>query len=79
MSAAAEIAYVSSELDIFAHRPIHTSVLGTTEVAYKPIAPFEQNDLVFLTPADYDTYIHTLFSQGNVALNGVNITHVSKY
>ena len=34
----AEIASISSEFDIFAHKPIQTSVLGTIETAYKPIA-----------------------------------------
>ena len=48
MSAAAEITSVSSEFDVFAHRPIQTSVLGTKEVAYKPIAPVDQNELEFL-------------------------------
>jgi len=47
-AAAAEIASVSSEFDIFAHRSIHTSVLGTRRVAYKPTARGEQNDLEFL-------------------------------
>jgi hypothetical protein len=40
-----EIAPVSSEFDIFAHRPIQSSVLETIETAYKPIAPAYQNDL----------------------------------
>jgi hypothetical protein len=53
----AEIASVSSEFDIFAHRPIQSSVLGTIETAYKPIATADQNDLEFLIPADSDTYI----------------------
>jgi len=39
MSAAVEVASISSEFDIFAHRPIQTSELGTTEFACKPIAP----------------------------------------
>ena len=54
---AAVIASISSEFDIFAHRRIQTSVLGTTEFAYELIAPFDQNDLEFLIPADTDTYI----------------------
>jgi len=33
MSTAADIASVSSEFDIFGHRPRHTSVLGTIETA----------------------------------------------
>ena len=57
MSAAVEIASVSIEFDIFAHRPTQTSVLGVTEVAKKTIAPVDQNDLEFLMPADNDTYI----------------------
>jgi hypothetical protein len=57
MSTVSEIASVSSEFDIFAHRPIQSSVLGTIETAYKPIAPADQNDLEFLIPADSDTYI----------------------
>ena len=56
MSAAAEIASVISEFDIFAHRSIQTSVFGATEAAYKPIARVETNDLEFLIPADKDTY-----------------------
>jgi len=32
-------------------------VLGTTEVAYTPIAPVDQNDLELLIHADFDTYI----------------------
>jgi len=43
--------------DIFAHRPIQTIVLRTTDVPNKPIAPVDQNDLEFLIPADNDTYI----------------------
>jgi len=39
MSAATEIASVSNEFDILAHRSIQMSVLGTIEKAYKPIAP----------------------------------------
>ena len=37
---AAEIAYVSSEFDIFAHKPFQTSVFTTIENTYKPIAPW---------------------------------------
>jgi len=48
---------VSSEFDIFAPRPVQSSVLETTEVTYKPIASVDQSDLEFLYPADNDTYI----------------------
>jgi len=57
-AATVEIASVSSEFDTFAHRHIKTSVLGATEVAYKPITPVDQNDLEILIPADNDTYIN---------------------
>jgi len=103
---AGKIASVSSEYDIFAHRHIQTSLLGTIETAYKPIAPEDQNDLEIFIHADNDTYIdldiklyiqgklisasgedvdfmnlravnnnflHSLFSQCNVTLNGVKI------
>jgi len=55
---AAEIASVSCEFDIFADKPFPTSVLGTIETAYKPIALVDQNDLEFLIPADKNIYIH---------------------
>jgi len=48
---------VSSEFDIFAHRPVQASVLVTTQVAYKAIAPVGQSDLEFVVPASSDTYI----------------------
>jgi len=57
MSAAAVIASVSSEFDIFAHSPIQTSVIATTEVAYKPIAHVDLNDLEFIITAVNDTYM----------------------
>ena len=44
-----EIASVNSEFDIFAHRSI--------QIAYKPIAPVEGNDLEFFIPANNVTYI----------------------
>jgi len=52
---AAEIASISSEFDIFAHKPVQTSVLGTIETAYKPIVPVAQNDLEFLIPGQLHT------------------------
>ena len=53
---AAEILSVSSDFDIFAHKPFPT-FLETVEMVYKLIAPVEQRDLEFLIPADSDTYI----------------------
>jgi len=48
---------ISSEFDVFARKPIQTSVVETIETVYKPIAPVEQSDLEFLIPGDLDTYI----------------------
>jgi len=48
---------LSSEFDLFAPRPIQTSVVETIELTYKPIASVEQIDLEFLIPADNDTYV----------------------
>ena len=52
-----ETVSVSSEFDIFTHKPIQTSVLETIETIYKPIFPVDQSDLEFLIPADNDTYL----------------------
>jgi len=57
MSASAKIVSVGREFDILAHKDIKTSVPGTIEAAYKPIAPIVQNDLDFFIHADNDTYI----------------------
>jgi len=54
---AADILTGSSEFDIFAHKPIQTSVLETIETVYNTIAPVEHSDLEFLIPSDTDTYI----------------------
>jgi hypothetical protein len=53
----AEISSVNSELDIFAHRQIQTSVLGTVETVYKPNSPVDQNDHEVLINSDTDTRI----------------------
>ena len=52
-----EIYFISSELDIFAHKPVHSAILGTNVVHYKSIATVDQNDLEFLIPGDTETYI----------------------
>jgi hypothetical protein len=48
--------YISSEFDLFAKKPVQRSTLDTTEVAYKPLAPVDQNYLEFVIPADPDTH-----------------------
>jgi imidazoleglycerol phosphate dehydratase HisB len=103
----ADIAFVSSEFDIFALKPVQNSICATYEVVYLPLAPIDQSDLEFLIPADLSTYVnpdiklyirgkftkpdggdldtsdhtagvnnfvHSLFSQCTITLNGVNIT-----
>ena len=64
---------MSTEFDIFAPKPVQTSVLGTTEVPHKPLVGVDQSDLEFLVPAENDTYIDTdnkLFVRGK--LNDAN-------
>ena len=75
----AEVASISSEFDTFAHKPLQTSVLGTIESAYKPIAPVEQNDLEFLIP-DKDSYIRhdiQLYVGGKLVSSSGNNVDVS--
>jgi len=52
-----EVDFVSSEFDIFAHKPIQSAILRTDVVHYKPIATVDQNDLEFLIPGDSETYL----------------------
>ena len=52
-----DLAFVSSEFDIFAPKPVQLAIQDTKVVHYKPIASVDQSDLEFLIPADYDTYI----------------------
>jgi hypothetical protein len=54
---AAEVLSVSSEFDIFAQKPVQTSVQETIETIFRPIALVDQSDLAFLIPAEHDTYI----------------------
>ena len=103
--------FVSSEFDIFVHKPIQTSVLETIYTVCKPLAPVDQSDLEFVVPAENDTYIdtdfkiyirgklvsgdgkdldnkdfkavtnnflHSVFSQCSITLNGVPITQASE-
>jgi len=53
---AAEIASVISEIDIFAHRHIQTSVLGKIDTAYKTIAPSIKRSGILYTCYN-DTYL----------------------
>jgi len=55
------LAFVSSEFDVFAPKPVQQAIQDTKVVHYKPVASVDQSDLEFLVPADYDTYIDTDF------------------
>ena len=60
---------VSPEFDIFAPRPVQSSILGTTEVPHKPVAGVDQSVLEFLVPTENVTYIDTnikLFVRGKL-------------
>jgi len=82
VSAAAETTSVSRGFDVFAHRPIQTSVLGTMEAAYKPIAAVEQNHLEFFIPADNDTYVDLdikLYVRGKLKLSSGKCVNFSDH
>jgi hypothetical protein len=51
------LAFVSSENDIFARRPVQNSIQEKKVVVYKPVAPIDQSDPEFLIPADLNTYV----------------------
>ena len=52
-----DVEFVTTEFDIFAHKPVQTAILETNVVHYKPIETVDQNDLEFLILADNETYI----------------------
>jgi len=55
--AAVEALSVSSEFDIFAQKPVQTSVQETIETIYGPLASVDQSDLEFLIPDEKETYM----------------------
>jgi len=50
------VEFVTTEFDIFAHKPVQTAILETNVVHNKPIARVDQSDLEFLIPADNETH-----------------------
>ena len=52
-----DVEFVTTEFDIFAHKPVQTAILETNAVNYKPIATVDQNDLEFFIHVDNETYI----------------------
>lgn len=67
---------VKSEFDIFAKKPVQTSVLSSQIVRYKPIAPVDQNVFEFVFSGDNDTYIdlnvHFMVTGKIVKLDGTD-------
>jgi len=59
---------VISEFDIFAHKPVQTSVLETVETIFRPIASVDPNGLDFFIPAENDS-IYKLISDGLLEVN----------
>jgi len=51
------LAFVSSEFDVFARKPVQHAIHETNVVVYKPIASIDQSDLEFLITADYNMYV----------------------
>jgi len=79
---AAEMSAISSEFDIFAHKPVKTSLLGTIETVYKPIATVDRNDLEILIPADKDNYIRLdiqLYVRGKLVSSSGNNVDVTDH
>jgi len=52
------LAFVGSEFDIFARKPVQHAINETNEVVSKSIPSVDHSELEFLTPADYDTYVN---------------------
>jgi hypothetical protein len=40
-----DVECVTTEFDIFAHKPVQMAILGTNVIHYKPIATVDQTDL----------------------------------
>jgi len=105
-----DVEFVTTEFDIFAHKPLQTAILEANAVHYKTIRWIRTISNFFIL-ADNETYIdldiklyvkgklicshgkvldatdytagtnnflHSLFSQCSVSLNGVNITPASE-
>jgi len=52
-----DLAFVSSEFDFFARKPLQHAIHVTNVVVYKPMASIDQSEREFPIPADYDTYV----------------------
>jgi len=77
-----DLAFVSSEFNIFARKPPQLAIQETSVVQYKPIASIGQSDLEFLIPADFDTYIDPdikLYVKGKLTKADVSALHASDH
>ena len=54
---AEKVLSVSSEYDIFAQKPVQTSVQETFETIFRPIAAVDRSDLKFFIPPEHVTNI----------------------
>jgi len=52
-----DLAFVSTEFDIFTRKPVQHAIHERNVLVYKPIASIHQSYLEFLIPADFDTYV----------------------
>jgi hypothetical protein len=52
-----DVEFVTTDFDIFVHKPVQTPILETNVVHYKPIATVDQTDFEFSIPAYSETYI----------------------
>jgi len=104
-----DVEFVTTEFDIFAHKPLQTAILEANAVHYKTIRWIrtisnffiladnetyidldiklyvkgkligaDGKDLDATDTAETNSFLHSLFSQCSVSLNGVNITPASE-
>ena len=68
-----------TEFDVFAQKPVQTSVQETIETKLRRTASVDQSDLDFLVPAENDTYIDfniIQFVRGKLATSPLNEWHL---
>ena len=65
------VEFVTTEFDIFAHKPVQTAILETHAVHYKSIATVDENDLECFIPGDNETYIYLDINPLKSELNSI--------
>jgi hypothetical protein len=53
----ANVVCASSEFDVFADRPVHTSTVQTVKIGHKPTKGIDQRDIEFTIAGDQENYI----------------------